>query len=157
VPQLGQDRCQLILVANFHGLTLADFPDFHFASLASATSAQNSGCLRKTKTTFPTRKSLLRFDWKIHEYRAGLAILDTAAHFFGGEENKKLQVTQFIRTLDAISITRNCGMVFSRHPSFTALKEGRMSSGNMGWDGSPRSRIGMTAPKQPNTTVVICV
>jgi RecA-family ATPase len=136
-------------IALHYGLTRRDFPDFHFASLVGYAQPE---FVEFNNNEMKICEALLRFDEKLKETDAGLAILDTASHFFGGEEVRRRDVTRFIRQLDANSITRRCGIVFSRHPSVRgAGKGGRLESGSTGWEASVRARIGLTWPREEDS------
>jgi RecA-family ATPase len=132
------------MAAQGYGRSLADFPNFHFASLL--------GVRYKEFVTFDASgrmletPALLHFDQKLLEYRAGYAVLDTLPHFFGGNEVNRRDVTQFISMLDGISMARRCGIAFSAHPSATGARSGTFTSGSTGWEGGVRSRLSIHDP-----------
>ena len=130
-------------IAQRYGRTLADFPDFHFASLV--------GYAETEFVTFDGPKmvvgpALLRFDQAIVEHQARLCVLDTVPDFFGGNEIARREVSQFIRMLDAVSMRRGCGLVFTAHPSVRGEESGSLASGSTGWTGKVRARLSLHDP-----------
>jgi RecA-family ATPase len=93
---------------------------------------------------------MLKFDRMIAEVGAKLAVLDTAPDFFGGEEISRRQVAQFIRRLDAVSMTRGCALLFSAHPSVRGMASGEMDSGTTGWGAKVRARLSLHDPGEPD-------
>jgi RecA-family ATPase len=130
-------------IASHYGLSLADFPDFHFASLV--------GFDETEFVSFEGQKlivgqALIRFDRAIAEYRARIGGLDTAPDFFGGEEISRRQVSQFVRRLDAVSMTRHCALLFTAHPSVRGAASGSFESGSTGWAAKVRARLSLHDP-----------
>lgn len=70
-------------------------------------------------------------------------ILDNSADVFGGNENDRAQVRQFITLLRGLAIAANAAVILSSHPSLTgmALKSGL--SGSTAWHASVRG-VGLT-------------
>lgn len=132
-------------IAQSYGLSLADFPDFHFVSLVGYDRPE---FIEFDGNSMLVRRSLKAFDKRLLETGAQLAVLDTAPHFFGGSEIDRRQVSRFIRKLDGISITRRCAVVFAAHPSQSGRKSGRLDSGSTGWEGSVRARLSLARPDE---------
>lgn len=124
--------------------SLAEFPDFRFASLVGFDVTEfvsfDAGGAMKVEY------ALLRFDRAIMRHGIRLAALDTIPDFFGGNEIARREVSSFMRKLDAISITRDCAIVFSAHPSVRGRDRGTMDSGSTGWEGKVRSRLSLRDP-----------
>ena len=106
--------------------SLSDFPDFHFASLVGVRDKEFA-TFDKGPMQQPPTEALLRLDEKIVEIGATLVTLDTLPHFFGGNEVIRREVTQFVTQLDAISIARECGMLFTAHPQPRGRQPARWS------------------------------
>jgi AAA domain len=68
-----------------------------------------------------------------------ILILDTLAKVYGGDENIRLQVTQFVGFLDKIAIKYHVAIVLLLHPSLTGRNTGTGESGSTGWTGSMRA------------------
>ena len=81
------------------------------------------------------------------ELGVGLLVLDTAADLFGGNENDRGQVRQFIGLLARMAMAINGAVVLNAHPSRTGLSSGTMDSGSTGWSNSARSRLALERPK----------
>jgi RecA-family ATPase len=70
-----------------------------------------------------------------------LIALDTAADMFGGNENDRSQVRQFIGLLRRLAIEANAGVLLASHPSLTGINTDSGLSGSTGWHNSVRSRL----------------
>jgi RecA-family ATPase len=130
-------------IAAHYGLTLADFPDVHFASLVGYDDPEFMSFDGPKPMNGP---ALLRFDRMIVHLGAKLATLDTAPDFFGGTEISRRDVTRFVRKLDAVSITRSCAILFSAHPSVRGRASGSFDSGSTGWEAKVRARLSLHDP-----------
>lgn len=131
-------------IAQFYGLDIGDFYNFHYVSLV--------GYDLPYFMTFNNGKgtpglALRKTDQWLIEQTAKLLILDTAPHFFGGNDISRLEVSTFLRKLDAISLGRECAVLFAAHPSASGLKSGRMTSGSTHWEGGVRARLALTRPE----------
>jgi hypothetical protein len=73
---------------------------------------------------------------QIRDYGAEYVFLDSAARVFGGNENDRHMVTQFVTWLTAAAGT--AGLCLLAHPSKAAGSE---FSGSTAWEGSVRSRL----------------
>ena len=77
-----------------------------------------------------------------------LVIIDTAADTFGGNENDRGQVRQFVqRALGQIAIKIRGALVCCAHPSRAGLSTGSGDSGSTGWNNAFRSRQYLFAPE----------
>ena len=132
-------------IAQYFGMTLADFPDFNFVSLVGHDQPE---FVQFNRNEMVTLRALKMFDKKLKSSGAQLAVLDTAPHFFGGNEIDRREVSRFIRKLDGVSITRRCAVVFTAHPSQSGRRSGRMDSGSTGWEGSVRARLSLSRPEE---------
>ena len=74
-----------------------------------------------------------------------LLILDTTAKVYGGDENVRGQVTQFIGFLEKLAIKYHVAIVLLMHPSLAGIASGTGSSGSTGWNGSMRARMYLTS------------
>ena len=70
-----------------------------------------------------------------------LLILDNAADIFGGNENDRGQVRQFIGILRGLAMAAGCGVLLTSHPSLTGIASGSGLSGSTAWNASVRSRL----------------
>ena len=70
-----------------------------------------------------------------------LIALDTAADMFGGNENDRSQVRQFIGLLRGLAITPMPACCWRSHPSLSGINTDSGLSGSTGWHNSVRSRL----------------
>ncbi len=70
--------------------------------------------------------------------------IDTSADVFGGNENDRTQVRQFVGLLRKLAIAGNTSVVLLSHPSLTGINTGTGLSGTTGWHNSVRARMYLT-------------
>jgi RecA-family ATPase len=81
------------------------------------------------------------------DHRARLVIIDTVADTFGGNENDRGQVRQYVsRALGSIALAIDGAVVALAHPSRAGLATGDGDSGSTGWSNAFRSRLFLTTP-----------
>jgi len=79
---------------------------------------------------------------------ARLVIIDTAADTFGGNENDRGQVRQFVQhALGQIVLKIDGAVLCCAHPSRTGLSTGSGDSGSTGWSNAFRSRAFLNRPE----------
>ncbi len=79
---------------------------------------------------------------EVTEFDADLIILETAADLFGGNENVRGEVRQFIAgCCEALAKQANAAVVLCAHPSVTGLRSGDGTAGSTAWNNSARSRL----------------
>tara|TARA_R110002126_G_scaffold2345_12_gene13532 strand:+ start:1210 stop:3288 length:2079 start_codon:yes stop_codon:yes gene_type:complete len=79
---------------------------------------------------------------------ARLVVIDTAATTFGGNENDRSQVTQYVGTLlTSLAHDIDGAVLLNAHPSRSGMATGSLDSGSTGWSNSARSRWAMTRPE----------
>lgn len=83
---------------------------------------------------------------KALEMGAQLIVLDTAADLFGGNENIRPQVRQFINSLTSIALAIDGAILLLAHPSQAGKAAGTGESGSTAWNNSVRSRLYFTRP-----------
>jgi RecA-family ATPase len=78
---------------------------------------------------------------------AKLVVVDTAADTFGGSENDRGQVRQFIsNALGRFAKDTGAAVLLNAHPSRTGLSTGDLDGGSTGWSNSSRSRWSLARP-----------
>lgn len=71
-----------------------------------------------------------------------LLVIDTAADTFGGNENIRPQVRQYIQgALTRIATEHHCAVLLCAHPSAAGLSSGEGTGGSTAWSNSVRSRL----------------
>jgi RecA-family ATPase len=82
---------------------------------------------------------------RIHEaacdIRPTLIVLDNAADVYGGSENDRAQVRQFVGILRGMAMAAGAGVLLTSHPSLTGINTGTGLSGSTAWNASVRSRL----------------
>ena len=81
------------------------------------------------------------------DFNARLVIVDTASDTFGGNENDRGQVRQFVqRALGSLALAINGAVVLCAHPSRSGLNSGEGDGGSTGWSNAFRSRLYLREP-----------
>ena len=82
------------------------------------------------------------------EFGAELIVIDTAADTFGGNENIRPQVRQYISAcLGRLAKSCNATILFCAHPSVAGMKSDDGSGGSTAWSNSVRSRLYLSRVK----------
>lgn len=81
------------------------------------------------------------------DHRAKLVTIDTAADTFGGNENDRSQVRQYVSmALGGIARAIGGAVLCCAHPSRAGMSSGTGDSGSTGWSNTFRSRLYLHAP-----------
>jgi len=89
---------------------------------------------------------------EIMTHKARLAVIDTAADVFGGNENVRPQVRQFIgHCLGKLARMMRGAVLLLAHPSRSGLATGEGDGGNTAWNNSVRSRLFCRGPRRTAT------
>lgn len=83
-------------------------------------------------------------------HHAQLIVLDTAADVYGGNENYRTQVRNFIASLRGLAIELNGAVILTAHPSVAGMASGTGISGSTAWHNSVRARAFLTKPPSPD-------
>jgi RecA-family ATPase len=85
----------------------------------------------------------------VKQFDAKLVIIDTAADTFGGNENDRSQVRQFIGTaLSKLARDIKGAVLLCAHPSRSGMSAtGDLDGGSTAWSNTVRSRWSLTRPK----------
>jgi RecA-family ATPase len=75
------------------------------------------------------------------DIRPKLIMLDNSADLYGGNENDRAQVRQFITMLRGLAMISSGGVLLSSHPSLTGISSGSGLSGSTAWNASVRARL----------------
>jgi RecA-family ATPase len=131
---------RLSMILDHYGATFSDLGDLHPLSMAGEdallAAPDRNGLMQPTKL-FGQLHTAAR------EIRPKLIVLDNSADIFGGNENDRAQVRQFIGILRGLSISANAGILLTSHPSLTGMNTGTGLSGSTAWHASVRSRLYM--------------
>ncbi len=77
---------------------------------------------------------------------AQLVVIDTAADTFGGNENIRPQVRQFINLLAKLALEIDGAVILSAHPSAAGMARNDGTGGSTAWNATVRSRIYLSRP-----------
>jgi RecA-family ATPase len=125
-------------IAASHGVSLADLPGLHLASLAGRDAVMGvpdkAGVIRQTAVW----RGLVA---KVEQVKPRLVVIDTLADIFAGNENARAEARQFIGQLRGLAIRHNCAVLLLNHPSLSGMASGAGTSGSTAWSNSARSRI----------------
>jgi RecA-family ATPase len=131
---------RLSLILSHYDASFADMKDLHLLSRAG----------QDALLAAPDRNGLIKptqlFDQlsvAACDIRPKLVILDNSADVFGGNENDRAQVRQFIGILRGLAIAAGAGVLVTSHPSITGMNSGTGLSGSTAWNASVRSRLWM--------------
>jgi len=81
------------------------------------------------------------------DHKARLVIVDTAADTFGGNENDRGQVRQFVqRALGSIALAIDGSVILCAHPSRAGITSGEGDGGSTGWSNAFRLRLYLRGP-----------
>jgi RecA-family ATPase len=89
-----------------------------------------------------------RLDASMSAFRPSLTTLDVLTDMFGGEENARVQVRQFVNLLKRLARKHDCAILLLAHPSLTGMNTGSGLSGSTDWHNAVRSRIYFQTPKK---------
>lgn len=84
-------------------------------------------------------------------FGAQVLVIDTAADVFGGNENVRNQVRQFIAALTRVAIEIDGAVILCAHPSIDGMSRGHGFAGSTAWNNSVRSRLYLTRPAEDDT------
>jgi hypothetical protein len=74
-------------------------------------------------------------------------VCDTIADFFGGNENNRSQVRQFVQnTFGQLARKHKCAVLICGHPSVSGITSGNGTGGSTAWNNTVRSRMYLTKP-----------
>jgi RecA-family ATPase len=125
-------------IAQHYGATFKEFQNMHLLALAGG----------ETLMATPDRNGLIQATTlftRIHkaacDIKPKLIVLDNSADIFGGSENDRAQVRQFIGILRGMAIASGAGVLLTSHPSLTGINTGTGLSGSTAWNASVRSRL----------------
>src|SRR5262249_3793400 len=121
-----------------YAASFADLVDLYVLSLAGRDALLTT--LRRDGLMTPT-KLFTRVTEAAATIKPRLILLDNSADVFGGNENDRAQVRQFIGMLRGLAMAATAGLLLTSHPSLTGIASGTGLSGSTAWNASVRSRL----------------
>jgi RecA-family ATPase len=129
---------RLDLIFEHYGAAYTEFKDMRLMALAG----------QETLMAVPDRHGLIQptklfgqISQAARDICPKLIVLDNSADIFGGNENDRAQVRQFIGLLRGMAIASGAGVLLTSHPSLTGINTGTGLSGSTAWNASVRSRL----------------
>lgn len=92
---------------------------------------------------------------EIKTFGAQLIILDSLYNFFHGNENNRVQVSQFVYCLRRIAKECDAALVFIAHPSKAGLSTGDGYAGSTAWHDAVRARLYLTEEENEGETRLV--
>lgn len=129
-------------IAGATDISLRDLQGLKIVPLAGkdallATQDDRAGKLRRTEL-FTSVETILA------DFKPRLLVLDTLADLYGGNENDRAQVRQFIGMLRGWALRHRLAVLLLSHPSQSGMASRTGTSGSTGWNNSVRSRLYLT-------------
>jgi RecA-family ATPase len=129
---------RLDAIVRHYGASFADLVDLYVLSLAGRDALLAAP--RRDGLMTPT-KLFARVTDAAATIKPRLILLDNSADVFGGNENDRAQVRQFIGMLRGLAMAAGAGVLLTSHPSLTGIASGTGLSGSTAWNASVRSRL----------------
>lgn len=125
-------------IFSHYGAGYGETKNLHVLALAGEetlmATPDRSGLIQPTKLFGKIREAA-------NDIRPQLIVLDNAADVYGGNENDRAQVRQFIGLLRSLAMAAHAGVLLTSHPSLTGISTGTGLSGSTAWNASVRSRL----------------
>ncbi len=125
-------------IAAHYNVPLAELRDLHAMPLAGEdallTVPSKSGLIQPTRLFERLKEAAC-------DIRPKMIVIDNSADVFGGNENDRAQVRQFITVLRGLAMAAGAGVLLTSHPSLTGMNSGTGLSGSTAWNASVRSRM----------------
>jgi RecA-family ATPase len=117
---------------------IGDLKNLHVAPMAGMGAmlsiADKRGAMEPTRLWDDLRQ-------KAEVIKPKLVVIDTSADVYGGDENTRQQVKQFVSMLVGVSFELDCAVMLLSHPSVSGMNDGTGRSGTTGWNNAFRSRL----------------
>ena len=84
---------------------------------------------------------MIKIEEQIAKIKPVMVAIDASADVYGGDENVRPQVRQFLSFLRRLAQKYNTAIILISHPSLSGMASGSGTSGNTAWNNSVRSRI----------------
>jgi RecA-family ATPase len=129
---------RLDAIRKHYRASFTDLADLHLMSLAGQdalmATPNRAGLIQPTKLFARVKDAATAI-------KPRLILLDNCADIFGGAENDRAQVRQFIGILRGLAMDAGAGVLLTSHPSLTGISTGTGLSGSTAWNASVRSRL----------------
>jgi RecA-family ATPase len=92
-------------------------------------------------------KTFRSVEQRVRDLKIELIVIDTVADVFGGNENYRAEVRDFIGRLRDLARINDGAVLLTAHPSVAGQQSGTGLSGSTAWNNSVRSRLYLTRPR----------
>jgi AAA domain len=136
-----------VAICEAYGISLADLGDMRWISGVGEDNLlvtfDKEGRVQLTDRYYEILKAA-------KDFGAKFIVIDTAADTFGGNENDRSQVRQYIgHALNKLAAAIDGAVLLNAHPSRSGMSAtGDMDGGSTGWSNSARSRWSLARPKE---------
>jgi RecA-family ATPase len=148
--EITEIRRRTEIIAKRKSIGLADLADIHVIDLTTAAATELAAPDGKQRIALTGLFQSLTAT--IEVLRPALAIVDTRADVFGGNEIDRGQVRFFIRALRRLCLDQDMATLLLSHPSVAGMASGTGQSGSTAWGNSVRSRLYLERPKADDGT-----
>lgn len=130
-------------INNHYGLEFGQLQDMAWTSRVGLDNVlmSFSGGIGKPTPAFNALKE------NIYDTKSQFIIIDTAADTFGGNENIRVEVRQYINMLGGLAQDIDGTVILCAHPSRSGLADETGSGGSTAWNNTLRSRLYLRRPK----------
>lgn len=136
---------RLAAIVQRRGHSFADLRDFHFSCLSGEDSLL---CIETQRGSLRPTPLFDKIEATAQSLKPRLIGIEAAADVYGGDENNRGQVRQFIHLLRRLALAADGAVVLIQHPSVTGMAEGQGRSGSTAWRNSARSQLYFASPKR---------
>ena len=135
---LDELQRRLVDIAAGLGVDLAALDDLHLCSIAGWDAVMGVPDRAGQIVATPLWEAVLK---QIEEIKPRAVVLEMLSDIFGGEENIRRQVRQFMGIIRKPAIKGQFAVIVPMHPSNDGLRSGSGASGSTAWNGSARARL----------------
>jgi RecA-family ATPase len=137
--EIGELHRRIEIIASRRGFSVEDLADMHIVDLTNTTETEFAAPEGRQRIALTA--TYQSFIATIQRLRPKLAVLDTRADVFGGDEISRQQVRFFIRALRRLCFEHDMAILLLSHPSVSGMVSGSGQSGSTAWGNSVRSRL----------------
>jgi RecA-family ATPase len=130
-------------IVEHHGIGFADIADVHVHCRPgddALLAVPEKGIIKPT----PLFAQLMT---EACDRRAAIVIIEAAADVFGGDENDRGEVRQFMALMRQLAMKSDAAVLLLQHPSQSGMATGSGTAGSTQWNNTARSRLYFSGAK----------
>lgn len=139
-------------INNHYGLEFKDLKDIYWQSRVGY---DNTLMTFLREATGSPQKAYEILRTEVLKIGAQFVVIDTAADTFGGNENVRVQVRQFVNLLNKLAMEINGSVLLCAHPSAAGLARNDGTGASTAWNNTVRSRIYISRPVKDENAELI--